>query len=70
MPEGENMNEVLTADEVASMLKVSRRTLLEKLSREEAFPTPLYGRRKPAWAAQAVQAWMHRASQRTENAHR
>lgn len=48
---------LLTPDELAAIMKLPRRTVVE-LSRKPEFPPSITGRRKPRWDADAVNQYI------------
>jgi len=55
---------VLTPDELAEMLKLPRRTVLNFV-KQEGFPQSLTGWRKPTWLEEAVLEFFRKKSQPT-----
>ncbi len=45
---------IITPDELAAMLKLPRRTVIESVSKLPGFPQSITGRRIPRWDADAV----------------
>lgn len=48
---------LLTPDELAQMMKLPRRTVVE-MSRRPGFPPSITGRRKPRWDSEAVNQYI------------
>lgn len=56
---------VLTPDDLAELMRVNRRTVLN-LSKQDGFPQSLTGWKKPTWLEEAVLEFFRKKS---ENAH-
>jgi hypothetical protein len=61
---------ILTPEELAIILKVPRRTVIEKISRLDGFPKSVTGRRKPRWDQDAVSEFFRMRSSGSQNTHK
>lgn len=55
----------LSPDDIAKMLQVPRRKVLEKIVKQEGFPKPVSGGRYPRWIEEAVRDFFMRQSSRS-----
>lgn len=55
-------------DELASMLGLKRKTVMDLYTRQPGFPAPVTSRRKPRWLADDVQIFLKAKS--AQNAHK
>jgi predicted DNA-binding transcriptional regulator AlpA len=59
------MCELLTPDEVASQLKIERRSFLRTVAKQPDFPAPIrIGPRILRWHAEHVAQWIERSTRR------
>ena len=49
---------LLTIDDIAAMVKLSRKHTLDVLAKQDGFPAPVIGVRKPRWDAAAVNKYL------------
>lgn len=45
---------ILTPDDLAEMLKIPRRSVIESVAKQKGFPDSITGNRKPRWLEDAV----------------
>ena len=43
---------IITPDQLAELLGISRKTVIDRYSKQPGFPAPVTGPRKPRWLAQ------------------
>ena len=56
------MIDVITPDELAAILRLSRRAVIESVSKQPGFPASVTGTRKPRWDAGAVAKFFKKKS--------
>lgn len=52
----------LTPDQLASMLRISRKVIIDRYAKQPGFPSPVTGWRKPVWLEDEVKKFMKRKS--------
>ena len=57
----------ITPDELAKLLHIKRKTVIDSYSRQEGFPNPLTSRKKPVWLESDVLKFMKRKSVQNAN---
>jgi len=61
------MTELLTPDELAALLKLKRRTVMDKITRHPDFPRSVTGNQKPRWLQSDVVKFLRRQSAQKAN---
>lgn len=52
---------LLTIDDISQMLKLSRTYTLNVVVKNDGFPLPVIGKRKPRWSASEINSYYKRA---------
>ena len=52
----------LNPDQLASMLGISRKVIIDRYAKQPGFPHPVTGWRKPVWLEEEVRKFMKRKS--------
>lgn len=60
---------VVTPDDLATMLGLKRKTIIDLYTKQAGFPAPVTSRRKPVWLEDEVRKFMKRKSVQNANKH-
>lgn len=52
----------VTPEQIAAMLGVNRKTVIDRVTKADGFPNPVNGRRKPVWLEDEVRKFFKRKS--------
>lgn len=52
----------ITPDDLAQLLRIKRKTVIDSYTRQEGFPNPITSRKKPVWLESEVLKFLKRKS--------
>lgn len=58
---------VITPDDLAAILGLKRKTIIDLYTKQPGFPAPITSRRKPVWLEDEVRKFMKRKSVQNTN---